>query len=225
MSKEKEAFSKVVEEALNKTIEANKVFLNESTKFFSQLGKRDATSNLNIFRGEALSNAFSQYMKLSLDHFNNLVDLGVNFIRNVNNSNTADTPPPPGAADAGQPSFVLEKEVAAGDQVSFQFLLDNVKQDTVTCQLVHTGFTGAAGDSADHFNIVFTPLVFELPSGESRSIDITVHVAAGTTPGFYASRVQVKGFEPAYFSIQLIVIESTNQPKADGRKKDKPAGK
>lgn len=222
MSNEKEAFSKVLEEALNKSIEANKVFLNESTKFFSQLGKRDATSNLNIFQGEALSNAFSQYMKLNLDHFNNLVDLGVNFIRNVNNTNAAETPPAPGAADMNQPSFVLEKEVVAGEQVSFQFLLDNVKQHTVTCQLVHTGFTGAAEDnSAPDFNMIFTPLVFELPSGESRSIDITVHVPAGTTPGFYATKVQVKGFEPAYFSVQLIVIESTNQPKTDGGKKDK----
>ena len=63
MSNEKETFSKALGEALNKSIEANKVFLNEGSKFFRQLGNRDVPNKLNLFQGETLSNAFSQYMK------------------------------------------------------------------------------------------------------------------------------------------------------------------
>jgi hypothetical protein len=222
MSNEKEAFSKVFEEALNKSIEANKVFLDESSKFFQQLGKKDAPAKLNIFQGDALTNAFSQYMKLNLDHFNNLVDLGINFIRNVNNTSPVNNEPTPETDTTNHPSFVLEKETEAGQQINFQFLLDNVKQEPVTCQLVHSGFTGPSGDTRPgDFKIDFTPPVFDLRAGESRSIDIAVNVPADTPPALYSTRVQVKGFEPAYFSVLITVIEPIKQPTPDGGKKEK----
>lgn len=225
MNNEKEAFSKTVEEALNKSMEANKVFLTESSKFFQQLGKPGAPKTFNFLQGEVLSNAFSRYMKLNLDHFTNLVDLGISFIRNINNS-PDNNEPATGAAAASQPSFILEKETEAGRQVSFQFLLDNVKQETVTCQLVHTGFTGPSGDiRPDNFKIDFTPAIFDLTAGESRPIDVAVQVPAGTPPALYSTRVQVKGFEPAYFSVLITVIEPIKQPTPDGGKKEKSTRK
>lgn len=220
MSNEKETFSKVFEEALNKSIEANKVFLNESTRFFQQLSNRDTPNKLNLFQGETLSNAFAQYMKLNLDHFNNLVDLGINFMRKVND--TAATGEQTSAAAADTASFVLQKDTEAGQLVSFQFLLDNVKQQAVTCQLVHSGYTGPSAPSIlGSFKTEFRPHVFDLNAGESRPIDVSVYVPADALPGLHSTRVHVKGFEPAYFSIDITVIESPTQPTPDGGKKEK----
>ncbi|MCG2613411.1 hypothetical protein LZZ85_03930 [Terrimonas sp. NA20] len=223
MSNEKQAFSKALEEALNKSVEANKVFLNESSKFFQQIGKQDGTKRFNFLKGETLSNTFGEYMKLNLEHFNNLVDLGVSFMRTVNNSAATDSDNHPSEeTPADQPSFVLEKETPAGQQVRFQFLLDNIKQEAVACQLVHTGFTGPARDEVlQRFRMDFTPPVFTLNAGESHSIDIVVDIPADAAPGLYTTRVQVKGFEPAHFSVQLTVIESPTQPGTDGGKEKK----
>lgn len=221
MSNEKETFSKVFEEALNKSIEANKVFLNESTRFFQQMTNRDTPNKLNLFQGETLSNAFAQYMKLNLDHFNNLVDLGINFMKKINDTAGTSEQASPGAS-TDSPSFVLQRETEAGERVNLQFLLDNVKQQPVTCQLVHTGFNGPSAPSIlNSFTAEFTPHMFDLKAGESRPIDINVNVPPDALPGLHSTRVQVKGFEPAYFSIEITVIESQKQPTPDGGKKEK----
>lgn len=219
MNNEKETFTKVFEEALNKSIEANKVFLNESSRFFRQLGSKPAANRFALFQGDAMSNAFAEYMKLNLQHFNNLVDLGINFMRKINDTATDAGEQTSQSEPTDAPSFVLEKEAEAGQPVHFQFVLDNVKQQTATCQLVNTGFTGPSPQSVmNNFKTEFNPPVFNLKAGESRSIDIHVHIPADALPGLHTTRVQVKGFEPAYFSILLTVIEPQKQPTPDGGK-------
>ena len=225
MSNEKETFTKVFGDLLTKSIEANKVFLNEGARFIKQLSNQDFKPT-NIFQRELLSNTINEYVKLNLNHFNNLVDLGLNFIKNVNNTETDRSQNKDDADAANTPSFVLEKEAEAGQSVSFQFLLDNVKEEPVTCRLIHTGFS-LQGDptSKQDFKTVFTPQTFDLKAGESKSVSIAIHIPDETLPGLYISKVQVKGFEPAYFSIQITVTRTQKKQTRNGGKKEKPGRK
>lgn len=224
MSNEKETFTKVFGDLLTKSIEANKVFLNEGARFVKQLSNQDFKPT-NIFQRELLSNTLNEYIKLNLNHFNNLVDLGLNFIRNVNTENDRNQ----NKEDAdvvNTPSFVLEKETEAGQTIDFQFLLDNVKEQSVTCRLIHTAFSLQADPtSVKDFKTVFTPQTFDLKAGESKSVGITIHIPDETVPGLYTSKVQVKGFEPAYFSIQIIVTQTQKKQTRNGGKKEKSGRK
>lgn len=225
MSNEKETFTKVFGDLLTKSIEANKVFLNEGARFVKQLSNQDFKPT-NIFQRELLSNTLNEYIKLNLNHFNNLVDLGLNFIKNVNNKEGDRNQTKDDADVANTPSFVLEKETEAGQSVSFQFLLDNVKEEPVTCRLIHTGFSLQADPiSIQDFKTVFTPQTFDLKAGESKSVGIIIHIPDETVAGLYTSKVQVKGFEPAYFSIQITVTRTQKQQTRNGGKKEKSGRK
>lgn len=225
MSNEKETFTKVFGDLLTKSIEANKVFLNEGARFIKQLSNQDFKPT-NIFQRELLSNTINEYVKLNLNHFNNLVDLGLNFIKNVNNTESDHSQNRDEADVTNTPSFVLEKETEAGQSVSFQFLLDNVKEAPVTCRLIHTGFSLQADPtSIKDFKTGFTPQTFDLKAGESKSVSITIHIPDETLPGLYINKVQVKGFEPAYFSIQITVTRTQKKQTRNGGKKEKSGRK
>jgi hypothetical protein len=232
MSNDKETFTKVFEELLSKSIEANKVFLNEGARFIKRLSNQDLkANNFNIFQRELLSNTLSDYVKLNLNYFNNVVDLGLNFIKNVNNTENDSNQNKDDTGVANNPSFVLEKETEAGQSVSFQFLLDNVKEESVTCRLIHSGFSLQADPSsvkdpvATGFKTVFTPQTFDLHPGESKSVSIAISIPEETVPGLYTSKVQVKGFEPAYFSIQITVTKTQKKQTPNGGKKEKSGRK
>ena len=219
MSEEKTTFTKSFEELLNKSIEANKIFMSEGTRLFKNLtnpGKQP--QNLNIFQNELVTKTFSEYIKLNVNHFNNLIDLGLNFVKSSNQkTDTGDKKD----TDPG-PSFILEKTTEPGNPVVFNFLLDNVKQETVQCQFIHSGFfLQPEPSTANNFSTGFTPLSFELKAGESKQVAFNILVPAATAPGLYINKVQVKGFEPAYFSIQLTVTEIQKNPTATVTEKQK----
>jgi hypothetical protein len=222
MNQEKEPLADVVGQLLQKSMEANKIFLQEGSRFIKQLGNKDATINtFSLLKSEALSRVVSEYVKLNLHHYNNLVDLGLNFIRQVNPTND-NAAPAADNAESFAPSFVLEKEVEAGQPLNFQFLLDNSKQETVKCELTHSSFTSEQElANPVQFSTVFIPMSFELQPGESRNVQIVIQVPPETAVGRYRSNVQVKGFDPAYFSMYVTVIESTKKSQPDGGKKHK----
>jgi hypothetical protein len=225
MSNEKDSFTKAFGDLITKSIEANKVFLNEGSRFFKQINTQDLKANkFNFFQGDVLSNAVNQYVKLNLGHFNNLVDLGLSFIKNVNNTAENDSTREKNNEDVdNKPSFILEKEAVAGESVNFQFLLDNVKEEAVICQLINTGYSVQANPSSTKdFKTGFKPQTFDLKAGESKSVNITIDIPDETVPGLYISKVQVKGFEPAYFSIQITVTEKQKKQTSNGGKKAKP---
>lgn len=224
MSNEKDFFTKTFRDLITKSIEANKVFLNEGSLFFKQINTQDLRTNkFNIFQGNVLSNAVNEYVKLNLNHFNNLVDLGLSFIKNINSTAESDSTQTTGEKDVtNSPSFILEKETTAGGPVIFQFLLDNVKEEAATCQLINTGYSLQSDPSfIKNFKTVFNPQTFDLKAGESKSVNIAIDIPEETVPGFYTSKVHVKGFEPAFFSIRLTVTEKQKKQTTNGRKKAK----
>jgi hypothetical protein len=173
MSEEKTTFTKSFEELLTKSIEANKVFMSEGTRLFKNLTNPDKKlQNLNIFQNEIVTKTFSEYVRLNVNHFNNLIDLGLNFVKSTNQkSETGEKETGPG------PSFILERTTEPGNPVTFHFLLDNVKQDTVSCMFTNSGFFLQPEPSAENnFSIGFTPLSFELKAGESKQVTINILV-------------------------------------------------
>ncbi len=220
MNEEKIPFSKTFEELLTKSIEANKLFITEGARVFKQFTKQETPINPGIFKNEAITKAFNEYVTLNVNHFSNLINLGLSFLKNSSpgeNEKSEDV--------TDNPSFILEKNGAPGEVVSFQFLLDNVKQETVTCQFIHSGYVMQENPSnIQDFTTQFTPLSFQLKPGESKPVSINTHIPEGTAPGLYISKVQVRGFEPAYFSI-LLTVTDTIKPTAHARKQAKPGQK
>lgn len=80
MADEKSTFTKSFEELLGKSIEANKIFINEGTRVFQQManGKKN---DFNLFQNETITNAVKEYVNLNISHFNKLVDLGLNMVK------------------------------------------------------------------------------------------------------------------------------------------------
>lgn len=75
------------------------------------------------------------------------------------------------------------------------------------------------------FEIGFNPQAFELKPGESKPVNIHIKIPENTLPGFYYCKVQVKGFEPSYFAIQLTITAKQNTPNKNVGKKAKPKRK
>ncbi|MGG9960482.1 hypothetical protein [Ferruginibacter sp. SUN106] len=221
MSEEKSGVTKDIEELVNKTIEANRFFLSEGANIFKQFtSQSNNTKPAGFVQPEALTNAFNAYLKLNLQHAKNLIDLGVGIAKQ---SITKDTVPGEATEpDIATPAFILKAETIAGDKANLQFVLDNVKTDVVICQLVNTDYTFENDTTVQKkFTTIFNPQSFELKPGGVQTVKIEIATDKTAGPGTYISNVQVKGFEPAFFSIQLTLKENKPQQKGNGRKQTK----
>ncbi len=219
MSTSKDPLASLFEETLKKTVEANKIFLQEGSAFLRNISSPEkGAATVNRLRNDALTNVLGELVKLNLKHYNNLVDLSVGFLREVNHPEAGQPQP---AEQPGAPGFVLEAEAIAGQTVDMQFILDNTKADTVYCELVHSDFQAEQSGLPIEFALQFKPQAFSLPPGESSTVYINLRVPESVSTGLYTSKVQVKGFEPAHFLIRITVTETIKQPNSDGGKKER----
>jgi hypothetical protein len=215
------SLAKDIEELVNKSIEANKIFLSESSRIVRQFTKPGEKKTPNIFQANFLTDAFNAYTKLNIQHLKNMVDLGVSMVKKVGAQPTAD----PGAKaenaeTSSAPSFVLEAEAEAGVNISLSFLLDNIKEETVLCNLVNSPYIFNADILVEeNFITAFSPQSFRLGTDEQQRIHIDIAIPATAKPGVYISNVKVQGFEPAHFSIRLTVKEKSTKKAPNGRKK------
>lgn len=210
------SLAKDIEELVNKSIEANKVFMTEGSRILRQFTAPGEKKTPDIFQPNFLSDAFTSYARLNIQHLKNMVDLGVSILKNAgpqtagSNEETTETP---------GPSFVLEAEGEAGSKVSLSFLLDNSKPESVLCNLVNSSYLFNANTVEENFETRFTPQSFTMSPGEQQRIHINIAIPNATSPGIYVSNVTVRGFEPAYFSIRLLVNEKPTKTAPNGRKK------
>lgn len=219
MSKERVNITETFGALLNKSMEANKVFVKEGTRIFQQMASKDKNMDkLNIFSLEGWNEVFGEYVDLNVRHFNNMVDLGLSFMKSVGNPGQ-ETAPKEDEAEIEEPSFVLQGETVPGGIAAFRFLLDNSRPGPVQCELVSSGYVLQSDGSDHHFLTEFAPQAFALEKSESIPVSISIYVPDGIQPGLYISKVQVKGFEPAYFSVQLKVVEKHQETKVDAGKK------
>ncbi|WP_346237022.1 hypothetical protein ABDK00_012715 [Niabella insulamsoli] len=201
MSETNTPLQKDIEDLVNKTIEANKIFFNESARLLKQMASDPgSTKTIPVFNNDFLSKAMNAYASLSVRHLKNMIDLGLSLTRQASSSTEPDQP------EDTAPAFILKGACVAGAAVQLQFVIDNDKKEMATCELVHTDFLLQPGASVKGaFTTVFTPRSFELQPGGSQAIVIDIQTAKRSVPGLYSSRVQVKGFEPAFFSIELTI--------------------
>jgi hypothetical protein len=223
MSEEKSSFAKNVEDLVSKSIEANKVFLSEGTRLVKQFTDPTAKKeNINLFQPELVTNAFNAFAKLNIEYLKGLIDLGLSVTKQAGTQAT-DNAPSSANTDAGPgPAFVLQSDAMAGSRVTLQFLLDNVKKEPVLCQFVNTAYQLQADATQNQeFKTDFSPQNFTMEPGDSKTISIVVSIPANTAAGSYSSNVQVKGFEPVFFSIVLNVTQQQTKKQVHGSRKGK----
>lgn len=216
MDQQSSSLAKDFEELINKSIEANKTFLNESSKLVRRFTTPGQKTTANIFNANFLTEAFTAYTKLNIQYMKNMLDVSASLIKRANEQQSTATEEDAQTKEKQEPAFTLNGEVAAGNKISLSFLLDNVKEESVLCNLVNTPYT-LQSDPSLHENFItdFSPQSFMLNTGEQKRIAISIDVPANTKAGVYSSDVQVKGFEPAYFSIFLTVKEIPNKTATD----------
>jgi len=216
MRKEQSTITATIVKLVNNTIETNKLLINEGNKLLNQLTSHNNFNNLNWFQNTKLNNAFSEYVDLNVKHFRSLVDLSVNFINILTNDNHDASPRDP---IIEEPSFILTKSTAAGTEISFEFLLENIKPHLVLCELVNSSYILQSNECSYDFITHFNPQSFELEKEKAKPVSIHVSVNEHIPAGLYIANVQVKGFEPSYFSIHITVSEKQKEPNYDAVKK------
>ncbi|MCG2420347.1 hypothetical protein K8089_15080 [Aequorivita sp. F47161] len=208
MSEQKDDFSKGVESLFRKTVEVNKHYLKQSTELFKEFGNSGKElKNFNLFQPEVLMGAFTSFTKMNLDHYKNMMDLGFAITKKAFNPASEDAA---GETEesAEEPSFVLSATTFAGNRVNLQFLLDNIKSEEATCQLINSDYLNEeVPANTQKFPTVFNPQSFTLAAGQSQTVTIQISVNNDVRLGIYQSKVQVLGFEPAYFLIKLTIAE------------------
>ena len=214
------SLAKNIEELVNKSIEANKVFMNEGSRILRQFTTPGEKKTPNIFQANFLSNAFTAYTKLNIQYLKNMVDLGVSIVQKAGVQPSSSTEATLEKEQMSAPSFILDAEAEVGSNISISFLLDNIKQEAVLCKLVNSTYVFSLDDLVEeNFITGFTPQSFHLPAGEQQRISIDIAIPFTTKPGVYLSNVKVQGFEPAHFSIRLNVKEKPTNGRKKARSK------
>lgn len=225
MEKEKSTLAKDIEEFVNKSMEVNKFILNESSKFVRQFTKPGEKKNPTALNTNFLTEAFTAYTKLNIQYMKNVMDLGVSLVNKAGEQQTsADDSTTTATTENTEapPSFILNGETDQGGKLSLNFLLDNIKQEAVLCTLINTDYSLQNEISVqENFVTTFTPQSFTLGTGDRQRVNIEINIPTNVKPGIYTSNVQVKGFEPAYFSMIITVKEITIQTPANDRKSKK----
>ncbi len=223
MSEKNDAFIKDMEGLFKKGMEINTHYLKEGTSLVSKMTKLGSKGgDLNFLKPETVASAFTAFAKLNLDHYNNVLDLGLQLTKRAvsvsEEDATHETPNTGNQVD--EPAFILTADLEPGSKTSLGFLLDNTKEDEVTCQLRNTDFSFEdSTDKVNTFHTEFSPQSFLLAPGQSQEVKIEIGTSPETEPGNYTSRVQVIGFEPAYFLIKLNVHPLKNTGNGRGKPK------
>lgn len=232
MSKQKDDFSKDVESIFKTTIEINKQYLKQGTDLLKEFGNSGKElKNFNFFQPELIMGALMSVTKMNLDHYKNMMDLGFALAKKTFNQSPAETMQDEDET-SGEPSFVLSATSFVGDTVSLKFILDNNKKEEAVCELVSTEYVNE-NDALLSFTLptFFKPQSFHLSPGASQTVNIQIAITDDIRLGSYQSKVQVIGFEPAFFLIRLNIVEkpiqksNSNPSKTTGngrQKKQRP---
>lgn len=214
MSEQQSSLTQDLEHLFKKTTDANKLFLTESAKFVRQLsssnikGEEIFTTQKQVFK-----DAVNLFVKLNIQHAENLIDLGVAITKRMNqNFNKEDVNAQQDFPGDNKPAFVLRVSGAAGSAVTTQFLLDSNKEEPIICNLKQSEYTLEGDPSVKKiFETTFTPQSFEILHGQSQKVDINVLIPSDAKEGVYLSNMLVDGFEHTFFSL-YVTVTSPNDP-------------
>jgi hypothetical protein len=205
MAAGKNTILKDIEELVQKSAEANKLFITEGSKFIQQLGSKKSGENIKTFQPDAIANVVTAYMQLNIQHLKNMVDLGVSLTKEMMGQKNEDNET---VSKENKPAFNLKGNGRPGSTINVHFLIDNVKTEAAVCTMINTAYTlEAVNTKQQNFITVFSPQAFTIEPGASQAVGISIKIPKKTTLGIYTSVAQVQGFEPAFFSISLTITE------------------
>ena len=211
MSKQKDDFSKDVESIFKKTIEINKQYLKQGTDLVKECGSSGKElKNFNFLQPDVMMAAATSFTKMNLDHYKNMMDLGFALTKKAFNPSSEENQQDEDD-NTEEPSFILSATTYVGDTVSLQFLLDNIKKEEAICALVSSEYVDEEATISLNLPTIFKPQSFNLAPGVSQTVQIQIPIINDIKLGTYQSKVQVIGFEPAYFLIRLTIVENPVQ--------------
>ena len=216
-------FVKGFEDIVKNSIELHRRYFERGSELLSQLG--------NAQKGEADATEFGNYLgpmaelaRLNIEHYQNVMKLSLEATKSAfggapQSAGDADAQEEPQQAQrdfadgyVDEPAFVLSGSGHPGGKVILQFVLDNIKEEEVLCRLVNHDFiSDVKTDERYQLASIFEPQSFTLQSNEAQKVTIVIEIPADMQPGVFNSKVQVIGFEPIYFLIQLHVVEQSQQ--------------
>ncbi len=217
MNSQKKDITSDLQRLFKRTIEINTRYFKEGAELVRKMSKMPKSgTDLNLFQPEEVAKAFTAFARLNLQHYQNVLDLGLELTRQA----VSEAPTEDMHAEAMNPAFELTETVKSGNKAKLDFLLDNTMEEKVDCHFNHTVFTSDTDpDVSYEFETTFSPQSFPLAPGESQQIIIEIGVDDDVKPGNYTSRVEVLGFEPVFFLINLTITEKTTKKTGDGKKK------
>ncbi len=221
MAEENNFFAESLKQLVTKSVEANEVFMKEGQKLLkSMTSKEKQNEKSNLLSGELVKNAFQAFAELNVTYLKNAMDIGISVAKNMSGSTTQKNNE---ATEDFSPAFILSASGKAGDTVSLQFVLDNVKDTVVRSSLQEVGFCRMPKNEKTEIPLQFTPADFELAAGGKQVVDILIKIPADALAGDYENKIAVKGFEPSYFLIKLSVttVEAPQENEYKGKRKSK----
>lgn len=225
MSSSSNNFSKNFENIVEQTIEINKQYLKEGTEIIKQISNSNtAKKDINLLQPENIVDTLTELTKLNLNHYKNMLDLSLTFVKKSflqTNEQEDDTDDTTNETDL-EPAFVLSATLFDGSSTTLKFVLENEKKEVANCRLINSEYVNDA-DTSDRqvFETFFEPQAFQLEAGNSISVNINIKVGLNAKAGDYTSKVQVIGFEPAYFLINLKVQNKINSKNETTKRRKK----
>jgi len=211
---------KPIEAIFKQTIELNKKFMSQGFKMLNEISQKPKTGkNPFVFKPEVYSKAFTEFAKMNLAYYNEVLEMGFSFANEMIDKDETSKPA------VSEPAFVLEETTKAGEQLTLKFVLENTKTETATCELVNSSFVDVAEPHTEtKIKTTFKPQSFTQESGESQTVTIRLQIPKKTPSGTYSSDVAVLGFEPSFFRI-LLNIAPPVKKQANGNVKEKTTNK
>lgn len=219
MSTKKSDIGNDLEGLFKKTIEINTRYFKEGTELVRRMSKTSKSgADLNFFQPEQMASAFTAFARLNLEHYQNVLDLGLKLTQQVVSEPVSDDV----ENDFGEPAFELSGTVTPERKAKLDFLLDNTLNEQVKCQFKNTDFISDTDPDLHYaFHTEFSPQSFMLDPGDSQRVTIEIGIEPEVKPGDYTSRVEVLGFEPLFFLIKLNIPENPTKKAGNGKKKSK----
>jgi hypothetical protein len=217
MSAKKDNITDDLQGLFKRTLEINTRYFKEGTELVRRMSKKSQSgTDLNLFQPEEVAKAFTAFARLNLEHYQNVLDLGLELTRQA----VSDNPSQDVKGKAGNPAFVLTGNVEPGNKVRLDFVLDNTMKEQVECHFNHTVYTSDTDPNVSYeFDTEFSPQSFPLAPGESQNVTIEIRVDSDVKPGNYTSRIEVLGFEPLFFLVKLNIPENSTKKTGNGKKK------
>ncbi len=218
MSEKQDNIANDFKDIVKEIVEINTQYFKEGSNLVSQLSDSNKDKKtINPLQPELITGALTALVKLNLNHYKNVIDLGFEFSKKVINNDFGSNSDVNPEKNEVKPSFVLKETVFIGSNAVLQFILDNTKKEEATCTFKNLDFINESDpNNRYNFKTTFSPQTFKLNPGDVKAIKIEVKIGAKVKPGNYQSKVEILGFEAAHFLIDLNVIKNTPKTAING---------